>query len=183
MVLVRYDKTPPNKTLQGHKLLVLVLAASFTPTDQDVEDLRRAYPGLVVQVARLEDLARDDWKDVTVLLTGASRATLPRKEDVPKLEYVQLTSAGANLVVSDPLFSETDVAFCTANGVHGWVLFFWLFHFSFLPLRRSTAAMDGTSSLMSSTYFSFPDHKYRNGSLPHSSCFNIIVSTCSRGIR
>lgn len=124
MVLVRYyDKMPPpNKTLQGHKLMVLVLA-SFTPRDQDVDELRRAYPGLAVQVARLEDLTRDDWRDVTVLLTGFSRATLPRKDDVPKLEYVQLTSAGANLVVNDPLFSETDVAFCTANGVHGWVFF------------------------------------------------------------
>lgn len=122
MVLVRlYDKPPPNKTLQGHKLLVLKLPAFSEPTDRDIDELRRAYPGLVVQVARLADLTPADWHDVTVLLTGSSRATLPRKEDVPKLEYVQLTSAGANSVVADPLFSETDVAFCTANGVHGWV--------------------------------------------------------------
>lgn len=119
MVLVRYDKTPPNKTLQGHKLIVLLLSSSYTPSDKDVEELRSKYPDLTVQVANQADLTEEDWKDVTILLTGFSRATLPKKDEVPKLEYVQLTSAGANLVVSDPLFSETDVAFCTANGVHG----------------------------------------------------------------
>lgn len=118
MVLVRYDKTPPNKTLHGHKLIVLVLP-SWTPSEKDIDEVRSKYPGLVVQVAELDKLTKDDWKDVTILLTGFSRTTLPNKDDVPKLEYVQLTSAGANLVVSDPLFSETDIAFCTANGVHG----------------------------------------------------------------
>lgn len=118
MVLVRYDKTPPNRTLQGHKLLVLVLP-SWTPPEKDIEQVRNRYPDLVVQVGKMDELTKDDWKDVTILLTGYSRETLPKKDDVPKLQYVQLSSAGANLVVSDPLFSETDVAFCTANGVHG----------------------------------------------------------------
>lgn len=118
MVLVRFDKVPPNKTLQGHKLLALVLE-TWQPSENDIEEVRSKYPDLEVQVAKLEELSKDDLKDVTILLTGFSRSTLPSKDDVPKLEYVQLTSAGANLVVSDPLFSETNVAFCTANGVHG----------------------------------------------------------------
>lgn len=118
MVLVRYDKTPPNKTLQGHKLIVIILP-TYQPSPEDVAALQRKYPDLTVQVAKQDELTQADWHDATILLAGFSQESLPKKDDVPKLEYVQLTSAGANLVVSDPLFSETDVAFCTANGVHG----------------------------------------------------------------
>lgn len=118
MVLVRYDKTPPNKTLQGHKLVALNLSI-WAPSEKDVAEIKKKYPDLTVLVGNFEDISKEDWKDVTILLTGSSRGTLPKKDDVPKLEYVQLSSAGANLVVPDPLFSETNVAFCTANGVHG----------------------------------------------------------------
>ncbi|KAF3771303.1 hypothetical protein M406DRAFT_240378, partial [Cryphonectria parasitica EP155] len=67
-----------------------------------------------------------EWKDVTILLTGYSREFLPEKDDVPKLQYVQLSSAGANAIVSDPLYTDTDVAFCTANGVHGPQISEWI---------------------------------------------------------
>lgn len=117
MVIVRYDKTPPNKTLLGHKLLVVL--SGYTPTQQQLDEVQKRHPDLKVQVAQKSKLTKEDWKDVTILVAGHNRDGLPEKDDVPKLQYVQLSSAGANLVVDDPLFKETDVAFCTANGVHG----------------------------------------------------------------
>lgn len=117
MVLVRFDKMPPNKTLKGHKLLAAL--PLWKPSKQDVDAVKAKYPDLEVQVSEVGEVTKEQWKDVTVLLTGYSREGLPEKDAVPRLEYVQLSSAGANAVVSDPLFTDTDVAFCTANGVHG----------------------------------------------------------------
>lgn len=118
MVLVRYEKTPPNKTLQGHKLLYLI-AASWKPSQDEVEAVKQKYPDLQIQFAAKSDVTKEEWKDVTILLTGSSQDGLPALEDVPNLQYVQLASAGANQIVTHPLFVDTDVAFCTANGVHG----------------------------------------------------------------
>ncbi|KAF2180869.1 NAD(P)-binding protein [Zopfia rhizophila CBS 207.26] len=50
-----------------------------------------------------------------VLLTWK---VFPKKEQVPKLQYVQLLSAGCNQIQGLPFFKESDVAFCTANGAH-----------------------------------------------------------------
>lgn len=119
MVLVRYDKMPPNKTLQGHKLLVLL--GDWEPSKEDLAAVQEKYPDLVIQTGRKSDITQEDWKDVTILVTGYSREGLPEKDAVPKLQYVQLSSAGANAILADPLFTDTDVAFCTANGVHGQV--------------------------------------------------------------
>lgn len=117
MVLVQFDKKPPNKTLKGHKLLVVL--PSWKPAQEDVDEVKAQFPDLEVIVGEISDITKEQWKDTTVLLTGYSRAGLPEKDLVPKLEYIQLSSAGANAVVTDPLFTDTDVAFCTANGVHG----------------------------------------------------------------
>lgn len=118
MVLVRLDnRPPPNRTLKGHKLLVVL--PSWKPSKEDLDAVHTQFPDLEVVTGDIKDITKEQWRDVTVLLTGYSRETLPKKEDVPKLEYIQLSSAGANAVVTDPLFTETDVAFCTANGVHG----------------------------------------------------------------
>lgn len=118
MVLVRYDKMPPNKTLQGHKLLVL-LGDAWKPSSEELQALKNKYPDLKVQMGSKKDITKDEWKSVTLLVTGYSREGLPELQDVPNLQYIQLSSAGANAVVSDPLYTDTDVAFCTANGVHG----------------------------------------------------------------
>ena len=61
------------------------------------------------------DISPETWKRVTVLFAWKS---LPPKELVPNLEYVQLLSAGCNHVAEHPLYDATDVTFCTANGVH-----------------------------------------------------------------
>lgn len=117
MVLVRYDKTPPNKTLEGQKLLILL--GDYKPPQDELEAVRQKYPDLAIQIGQKQDITKDEWRDVTILVTGHSREGLPDKDDVPNLQYVQLSSAGANLIVTDPLYTDTDVAFCTANGVHG----------------------------------------------------------------
>lgn len=112
---------PPNKTLEGHKLLVL---SQWTPSDELLERLRSRFPGLKVVHHELgwadkkpkDGFNQDEWKDVTILLTGSA---LPAPDAAPNLHYVQLQSAGANHILQDPLFKDTDVNFCTANGVHG----------------------------------------------------------------
>lgn len=118
MVLVRYDKRPPNKTLAGHKLLYL-LTASWTPPSEDVEAVKQKYPGLELQFSAKSDVTKEQWRDVTIIVTGPYPESLPDLDDVPHLQYVQLASAGANAIVKHPLYTNTDVAICTANGVHG----------------------------------------------------------------
>lgn len=113
-------KMPPNKFLEGHKLLI---ASPFAPSAEDLARLHAEFPGLVIghyEVAwgakLLDKVPESEWKDVTILLSGSS---LPTIEQAPKLQYVQLVSAGANHILTNPLFVDTDVSFCTANGVHG----------------------------------------------------------------
>jgi hypothetical protein len=112
----------PNKTLKGHKLLLL---APEAPKPEYLDELRRQFPDLEIVVHLVEwqttvlpkEFPEDGWKDTTILL--ASGNIFPARELVPKLQYVQLVSAGANHILKKPLFSDTDIAFCTANGVHG----------------------------------------------------------------
>lgn len=118
MVLVRYDKMPPNKTLEGHKLVVLD-TSGWRPSSEELAALKKKYRDLTIQVGKMAEITDDDWKDTTALLASFNKTGLPDKDLVPKLQYVQLSSAGANLVVDHPLYKDTDVAFCTANGVHG----------------------------------------------------------------
>ncbi|KAH7323020.1 D-isomer specific 2-hydroxyacid dehydrogenase [Stachybotrys elegans] len=134
MVLVQ---VVPHKPLQGHKLLVLVPGG---PPPSSLDRIRRAFPGLEV-VCREKAWADadaaagvpdDDWKDTTILVTGSA---LPTRDVAPKLQYVQLMSAGANHVLDHPMFKEPDVAFCTANGVHGPQISEWVIA-TFLALQH-----------------------------------------------
>jgi hypothetical protein len=116
--------TESNPTLKGHKLLLL----SPWPTPQPaLASLHAKFPDLEVVVHQhpfenrdpFARQPREGWKDVTVLLTGAALPDDVR--DVPVLQYVQLVSAGANHIVQKPVFKDTEIPFCTANGVHGCV--------------------------------------------------------------
>ena len=111
-----------NKTLKGHKLLVI---APWAAPDGFVEKLTTAFPDLQVVYhvqhwtstpLPLITLPAGTWDDVTILMTFS---TLPAPEEAPKLEYVQLLSAGVNHVLDKPMYKDTTAAFCTANGVHG----------------------------------------------------------------
>lgn len=119
-----------NRTLTGHTLLIL------SPHPQDASfraRLRDRFPDLKVQHVDWDvwrrgpelpdpaavtdtDGGRIVWDDVTVFVTGPA---FPEVSQAPKLQLVQLQSAGANYVLDKPIFKDTDVAFCTANGVHG----------------------------------------------------------------
>lgn len=114
--------TEGNKNLDGHKLLVLTKEA---PPADKIEHLKSRFSGLKIEhraadwgTKELGDGWTDeDWKEVTILLTGNM---FPANKDVaPRLEYVQLQSAGANMLLKHPLFTDSEVQFCTANGVHG----------------------------------------------------------------
>ncbi|VBB76784.1 Putative D-3-phosphoglycerate dehydrogenase [Podospora comata] len=116
-----------NKTLRGHKLLMVM------PWEQPAEfikNLKAEFPGLQVVTYRQTEWDQtwapfpdEEWKDVTVLLTFT---VLPTPEQAPKLEYVQLMSAGANHVLDLPIFKDTEAKFCTANGVHGPQISEWI---------------------------------------------------------
>lgn len=111
-----------NKTLKGHKLFLL---AQAEPKQEYLDKLRSQFPDLKIathvvewhKTGAPEDIPDEEWKETTVLL--ASGNFFPARELVPKLQYVQLQSAGANHILKKPLFADTDIAFCTANGVHG----------------------------------------------------------------
>jgi hypothetical protein len=123
-----------NKNLDGHKLLVLLgvtgppkllLGIAFQP--EWIAELKELFSGLeIVAVeggiwntpAFEERFPEKEWKDVTILVTGSA---LPAPHIAPKLEYVQIQSAGANHIIQHPLFRDTDIALCTASGVHGYV--------------------------------------------------------------
>ncbi|RFU75383.1 d-isomer specific 2-hydroxyacid dehydrogenase [Trichoderma arundinaceum] len=112
-----------NKTLDGHKLLVLLgvtgppkilLGITFQP--EWIDELSELFPGL--EIVTVESAAWNSqsfhekfpdkaWKDVTILVTGSA---LPAADIAPKLEYVQLQSAGANHVLGHPLIRDTNVA-------------------------------------------------------------------------
>ncbi|OIW34685.1 D-isomer specific 2-hydroxyacid dehydrogenase [Coniochaeta ligniaria NRRL 30616] len=122
--------TPPNKSLEGHKLLFLTHLA---PPEGYFERLHAKFPGLKTEYRETpwpsrtpggEGFTDHDWKDVTILLTG--NAFPSSREIAPKLQYVQLQSAGANMILKHPLFTDTDVVFATANGVHGPQITEWV---------------------------------------------------------
>lgn len=116
------NKSGANRSLQGHTLLFLT---PWTPSEDFLERLRSEFSCLQIyhyELPRGRPAAEAGvpdgiWKEVTIIITGGN--SLPDKQLVPKLAYVQITSAGANRILEHPLFLETDVTFSTANGVHG----------------------------------------------------------------
>ncbi|KAI1423557.1 hypothetical protein F5Y12DRAFT_524689 [Xylaria sp. FL1777] len=122
--------TAPNKDLVGHKLLIV---SDLKLPDDYRERLRTKFPGLEVVHSRFNpwgdmtaarpSLTGEDWAKVTVLLTGP---LLPTIEEAPKMQLVQLQSAGANYVLENPLFKDTKIPFCTANGVAGPPISEWV---------------------------------------------------------
>ncbi|EPE08570.1 glyoxylate reductase [Ophiostoma piceae UAMH 11346] len=123
---------------------ILLITAPRKPTQPWVERIQAKFPGLRViyrdlqwgQTLPHESLKDDEWANITVLLTTSS---LPASAAVvPRLRYVQLFSAGANLIIKQPLFTDTDIVFATANGVHGpqiseWIIATFLAHNHRIP--------------------------------------------------
>ncbi|PNY29613.1 D-isomer specific 2-hydroxyacid dehydrogenase, partial [Tolypocladium capitatum] len=139
----------PNATLKGHKLLLLT---PWPVSAAQLARLRDRFPDLAVEARRpargetLDD-AEALWRDVTILVTGGA---LPEPEQAPRLQYVQLLSAGAEFVVDKPVFTDTDIVFCTASGVHGYRSGLsrpiWLCSTGFRRTWNTSARVDGTGS-------------------------------------
>ncbi|KAK6719411.1 hypothetical protein SNK05_002548 [Fusarium graminearum] len=131
--------TRTNKTLKGHKAVILLNTES--PRTQ-VDVIQKRFPSLVIKTfiekKRGEPLEpefdEEEWKDTTIILTAVATVhLLPRPEQAPHLQYVQLTSAGADYFIKNPLFTDTTIPICTASGVHGpqiaeWVIGTYLSH-------------------------------------------------------
>lgn len=103
--------TEGNKNLDGHKLLILT---KEPPPAEKLENLKAQFSGLKIEHRKadwatkaLDNWTDENWKDVTILLTGNTFP--PNKEIAPKLQYVQLQSAGANMLLKHPLFTDSDV--------------------------------------------------------------------------
>ncbi|KAI1747873.1 D-isomer specific 2-hydroxyacid dehydrogenase [Xylaria castorea] len=123
------DMTATNKDLTGHKL---VLVTDLDLPEGYLEHLHKKFPGLQVVVSRINPWKdattpmianEEDWATVTILMTGPR---LPTIEQAPKMQLVQLQSAGANYVLQNPFFKDTKIPFCTANGVAGPPISEWV---------------------------------------------------------
>ncbi|KID65373.1 NAD(P)-binding domain protein, partial [Metarhizium brunneum ARSEF 3297] len=126
-----------NNTLQGHKLLLL---CPWRVLPEHLDHLHKRFPDLAIESRRqswnsvldCDDNPEQLWKDVTILVTCSA---LPSAEQAPRLEYVQLLTAGADPVLRKPIFKQKTITFCTANGVHGPQLSEWVVA-SYLALQH-----------------------------------------------
>lgn len=122
----RMAASAPGKWTVGLDGDILLITTPRPPPAAWIERIEAKYPGLRVVYRDLQwgsslaadAVSADIWKAATVLLTTG--ASLPKsRAEVPRLRYVQLVSAGANQIIKQPLFTDTDIVFATANGVHG----------------------------------------------------------------
>ena len=101
----------------------LITLTNWQPPVEWIADLRSKVPNIHIESyitsrgaeESLKEVPEESWKNATVLLAWK---WFPKKEWVPNLEYVQLISAGSNHAIDLPLFQDSNVALCTANGVH-----------------------------------------------------------------
>ena len=54
-------------------------------------------------------------KQATILLVDW---TIPHIEQVPNLKILQLSIAGFDRIVKQPLYTDTKITFCTSNGIY-----------------------------------------------------------------
>lgn len=106
-----------NPTLKGHKLL---LTQTYPLPQQWLNKIKETYPQLEVVYQHLKSLWDHDfdleiYKDVTCLCTYL---VMPTRQQAPKLQYIQLSSAGANHIIGTPLYEDSTITVCTSNGIH-----------------------------------------------------------------
>lgn len=107
-----------------HRVLIFL---PWPPTEESLQHIRDEFPGIGVSAYQVpwrsteppDEVSAEELANATILVTGS---VLPAKEQVPNVRYVQLASAGSEHISEHPLFTETDILFCTANGVHGYVI-------------------------------------------------------------
>ncbi|KAL8406861.1 hypothetical protein RB596_005372 [Gaeumannomyces avenae] len=124
-------------SLEGEVLLVCI------PTEPKLEwvtAMEERYPGLEIRW-----VDRDWYLDTNVFASGTLNLPAglydgvtmvmsflpPKPEDMKRVRFVQLTSAGADRWVTHDVYRDPNVIFCTANGIHAtqiseWVIGTWL---------------------------------------------------------
>ncbi|GME45434.1 uncharacterized protein LDX57_005103 [Neofusicoccum parvum] len=101
----------------------LLILMPWSPGPDWIANLSKISPRIYVHSYMVEmyatelprEIPVETWKNVTVLFTWK---LFPTREIAPNLQYVQLLSAGCNQIMGLPLFEDTDISFCTSNGVH-----------------------------------------------------------------
>lgn len=106
-----------NPTLKGHQLVIVAADLPKRSSDNGlpedvVKRIRSRFPDLEIVLAT--DLPAQ-YQDATIIMTNTQ---FPNIDQALKLQLVQVTAAGANRPVALPIFKDTKIPFCTANGVH-----------------------------------------------------------------
>ncbi|RFN50835.1 d-3-phosphoglycerate dehydrogenase [Fusarium flagelliforme] len=108
-------KATSNKSLKGHKAIIIL--NSEAPEAQ-IHAIKKQFPDLTIKAfsekKRGEPLEpvfdEKEWEDTTIILTAvATSHLLPKPEQAPHLQYVQLTSAGADHMMDKPIFTDTKI--------------------------------------------------------------------------
>ncbi|OTA98092.1 hypothetical protein M426DRAFT_326261 [Hypoxylon sp. CI-4A] len=124
-------------TSLGNDVLLAFIPLAENP--EWTEKLAKKFKGLQIRwvksitpehtIVKPDDLPAETWDGVTLLYTFLP----PRIELIPKVRFVQLTSAGADKWPGHPKYQDESVVFCTSNGSHApqiaeWVIGAWLSH-------------------------------------------------------
>ena len=99
-----------------------------------IERLRKKFPKIEITYHNIsesfdfvkvrKELPADIWDDISIIFTFNA---LPEKpSDSPKLQLLQLMSAGSNHIQNHPIYTDTDVTIATASGIHGPQIAEWV---------------------------------------------------------
>jgi phosphoglycerate dehydrogenase-like enzyme len=92
---------------------------TFKASDDLVSRLRELSPRVVVRVHPAHapaEISPDEWDEVDVLFTQGG--LFPDPEVAPNLRWVQVTSAGVDRFLDNPLFEDRTVILTTVSGIH-----------------------------------------------------------------
>ncbi|KAJ6144635.1 D-isomer specific 2-hydroxyacid dehydrogenase [Penicillium chermesinum] len=101
----------------------VVILSPFPISEEARERWRRKFPNFDFifhlktwgEPRAVETVPDEDWKKTVALFTPSA---LPAPEQVPKLQFVQLSSAGANMIINHPLYKDTNITFTSAKGAY-----------------------------------------------------------------
>ncbi|EOD44586.1 putative 2-hydroxyacid dehydrogenase protein [Neofusicoccum parvum UCRNP2] len=95
-----------------------------------LDRLKNKFPHVEIEFAELDsshsgDIPKEVFADKTILVTFNG---LPKSlDEVPKLKWLHLLSAGSNHIQKHPIYTDSDITITTSSGIHGpqiaeWVL-------------------------------------------------------------
>ena len=92
---------------------------TFKASDALVSCLKELSPRVAVRVHPAHaptEISPDEWDEVDVLFTQGG--LFPDLEVAPNLRWIQVTSAGVDRFLSNPLFEDRTVILTTVSGIH-----------------------------------------------------------------